>query len=291
MLLQELESSSESWRVAVMAPPDTAQLPDSWSVVTPSGPLPWSGAAADDLVVYLRCGVRLERGSLPHLVTQLLDTRSPCGSFAWLRPASPTVFPYGSDFSWRDLLHEGHPLPAIFAVHARDLARCTRLPALLDPAERICALIAAASASGDMLFQHVGDICGDDYFGTQLVSEHALYRAAGYLEFLGLLPRLDAVFGSHATPRDVLAEREHAREQERLAEERRQAELAEAVRQAVASNGTSVDPERLAQLEQAFEEHAALKRMKPVKLMRKLRVFDVLRTLSPRSRGGARKRQ
>ena len=147
--LAEQLRTSAGWTTSVLL--DTRQeveVPASWSRISTLDVTPWLTLAPDALVVYVRAGVRFDRGRLHHLVAQAVESPVPCGSFAWLRPATPRVFPYGADFSYRDLLQAGHSLPAAFVVAARYLSGCTALSGLLRPEHRACGLIAAAAAAG-----------------------------------------------------------------------------------------------------------------------------------------------
>ncbi|MEM7199607.1 MAG: glycosyltransferase family 4 protein [Planctomycetota bacterium] len=276
MLLQELESSpAPQWSLAVLQDPgQEADLSDAWTRLTTIDRPPWLDLPPSHSVVWVRAGVRFERGALRHLVTQIHDAPLPCGSFAWLRPATPLVFPYASDFSWLDLLHGGHLLPQTFAVRAEHLRHCETLSGLFRPEHRICALLAAAAATGDMLFQHVGEIIGDWYADQPFVTTDTQERAAGYLDLHGLLPRRWCAFGQVHLPEAATPEQENNHRPMPSQDDR--------IRGSV--NGRLIAPERLEELERVYKEHMTLKGMTVVRLLRRAKAFEVARRFWPKSK-------
>ncbi len=246
-LIAELATTPD-WDVVVLADVGQAvEVPESWTRTTTFDAPRWLDSNADDHVVYLRAGVSLDRGRLRHIVAQVHDSPLPCASFGWLRPEPSDAFPYGADFSALDLLHAGHPLPAVFAARAEHLARCDNLSGLTTPEHRQCALAAAIAATGRMSFRHVGEVCGDYAGPLPFANADAQQRAIGYLDQLGLLPR-DAVTFDRVD--------------------------------GVFAGGSSRDEE----LERIYREHMALKQMRVVRWLRKLRLFDLARFVFPKSK-------
>jgi glycosyltransferase involved in cell wall biosynthesis len=274
-LWQEVRSSAATWRLcALLDPRQEAELPAPWTKRTTLEPAAWTELDPDDVVVYAAAGVRLDLGMLAPLVAQVVASPQPCGSFAWLRPASARVFPYPSDFSGEDVLVAGQALPPIFAVRARHLARCTGFWSLRRADQRLCALLAAAAAAGELWFQHVGQVCGDFYGDLPLVTEDNQLRAIGYLEILGLMPARRTVFGSVAVPVAPTAEQEAAAA----------ATAPAAPTPAVAPLSNGHDAARIAELEAVYREHMALKQHKVVRWLRKAGAFDLARKVFPKSK-------
>ena len=260
--------SSEGWRLSALV--DSGQelnLPSPWTTrTTVDGPA-WADLPDDGVVVYAAAGTRVDLGGLGPLVAQLEGSVGPCGSFLWLRPAGAGVFPYASDFSWHDLLVEGHPIPPVFAVRAGHLRRCESLSGLFEPAQRSCALLAAAAAAGEMMFQHTGQVSGDYYGDLPLVTNDVQLRATGYLDVLGLLPAEITTFGCMHVPTAPTAEQENAAQQP-------------AAHVPVAK---PVDNRRHQELEEVYRQHMALKQMAVVRWLRKLGAFGLARRLFPKS--------
>jgi hypothetical protein len=284
-VLEELQSTPD-WPVAVLCDPkQDVEIPASWSRVRASERPLWLDLDPDAAVVYVLAGVRFDFGRLSRLVTQLEDSRNPCGSFLWLRPANAHVFPYPTDLAHHDLLIGGRTLPPVFAVKARHLQHCTFLAGLFDPHQRLCALMAASSLGHNLIFQHTGTVCGDFYGDLPFVREDMQLRAMGYLDILDLLPRTLSTIGNLQIPVAPTAEIESRIEAARReGKEGAKAAPASAPPQQQAYQPAYVAPERIAMLEQSFRELNALKQMKIVRLMRKFGVFSVARKLFPKSK-------
>ncbi len=298
-LLVELGASPE-WDVAVfVAPGQTLDVPSDWTRFSSVDEPVWLDRADDQPIVWVRAGVRLDPGRMQNLVAQVLDAPVPCGSFLWLRPKDARAFPYPPDVSWHDLLIGGRALPQIFAAEARHLKACRFLSGLHRVEHRLAALMAATAASGGMLFQHTGTICGDSYEDLPVVEQDTQLRAFGYLDVLGLAPPEMTAIGNLPIPLAPTADLEN------LVREAREAGRREARQEAPAGSsggrngptkaapvpattahdsGTRVDSERLAQLEQVYREHMALKYSKPARWLRKLGLFGAARRLFPKSK-------
>lgn len=260
--------SSEGWELtALVDPGQSLDLPSPWTTRTTLDDPAWVGLPDDGVVVFVAAGTRVDLGALGPLVAQLHGSMGPCGSFLWLRPAGAGVFPYASDFSHQDLLVEGHPIPPVFAVRAVHLRRCASLSGLFRPEQRLCALLAAAAAAGDMMFQHTGEVCGDFYGDLPLVTNDVQLRATGYLDVLGLLPAAITTFGCMHVPRAPTADQENAAPQP-------------AAPQPAVATG---DNHRYRELEDVYRQHMALKQMAVVRWLRKLGAFGLARRLFPKS--------
>ncbi len=283
-VLEELQSSP-NWQVSVLCDPkQETEIPSTWTRIRASERPPWLDLDPDTTVVYVLAGVRFDFGKLGHLVQQLEDSRVPCGSFLWLRPASAHVFPYAADLAHHDILIGGRTLPPVFAVKARHLAQCNFLAGLFDPHQRLCALMAAASVAHGLLFQHTGTLCGDFYGELPFVRDDMQLRAMGYLDILDLLPHTLSTIGNIQIPTAPTADIDNRIEAARQ-EGRNGASGAstDAPPQPTHVPGF-VDPHRIAMLEQSFNELNALKQMKAVRLMRKFGLFDFARKLFPKSK-------
>lgn len=288
---------SAQWRVVVLA--DSHQqlsLPAGWARTTTVAAPPWTQLGDDDVVVWTMAGVRLDLGRLRDVVHQPLDSNVPCGSFAWLRPASAQVFPYCPDFGFLDILVGGHALPPMFAVKARHLRACSSLSGLYEARQRLLALLAATAASGDMAMQHCGEVLGDFYGDLPLVSEDMQLRAIGYLDVLGLMPRHITRIGNlvevpcapvappmtpPAAAGPAAAEVATASPEPKPAVPK-PAGQPPVVQQVVQQQTSVLAP--LPVLEQVYVEHMRLKQMAVVRLFRKLKLFEFARKLMPGSR-------
>lgn len=276
---------SPDWRVVVLRDPGQGvDVPAGWTTMTTIDTPPWSELDDDDIVVWVLSGVRFDLGRLRDVVCQPQDARVPCGSFAWLRPASAQVFPYSPDFAFEDLLVGGHILPPVFSVKVRHLRRCVSLSGLYQSRHRLAAMLAAASAAGDMMMQHVGEVLGDFYGDLPLVSEDIQLRTIGYLDILGLMPRRMTMIGN-------LVEVPNAPVAPVVAPPAAPAapvagpSATAAAPVAPATPAAPVSPVAdLATLERVYFEHMKLKQSGVVKLMRKLGLFQAARKLAPGSK-------
>ena len=268
-LVDELGSSSE-WQVVVLdATGSQRTIPAAWKLVTTAQGAPWRDLDADDVVAWVRAGVRFDRGKLRPVVCQVHDARVRCGSFAWLRPASAQLFPYSSDFSWQSLLVGGHPVPPVFAVRAGDLARCETFAGLLNAEQRLVALQAAACSASNMMMRHCGEVAGDWYADLPLVDEQAQLRAIGYLEMIGLMQAELTMPGNLVeVPSAPVAPTQS---------------LSSDPSSAVA-NGQDAGSVPRDVLQQVYLEHMALKQMGIARLLRRMGVFDVMRRVVPKTR-------
>lgn len=254
--------SSEGWDVsALLDPGQEASFSAPWTTRTTIDDPAWTDLPGDHVVVYVAAGVRVDLGNLHQLVSLVADSQEACGGFLWLRPASAGVFPYASDFSSHDLLVEGHPIPPVFAVRAEHLRRCGSLSGLFRPEQRLCALMAAAAAEGDLPFQHTGQVAGDYYGDLPLVTRDVQLRAGGYLDVLGLLSADISTFGSMHVPMATTADQESAAD-------------------AQPETGSS---HRDKELEEVYRQHMALKQMAVVRWLRKIGAFGLARRLFPKS--------
>ena len=268
-LLDELGTSA-AWDVVVLDVANSPrQIPAAWQRASTSQGGPWHGLDSEDVVVWLRAGVRFDRGKLRSLVCQVSDARIPCGSFAWLRPASAQIFPYAPDFAWQSLLVGGHPIPPVFAVRAGDLAPCKNFAGLLTAEQRLAALQAAACAGSKMMMRHCGEVAGDWYEDLPIVDEQTQLRAIGYLEMLGLMDATITMPGNlvevpcaPVAPTQALGNDSGSTE----------------------SNGQ--DPASVPRdvLQQVYLEHMALKQMGVTRLLRRMGVFDMVRRVVPKTR-------
>jgi len=261
-------ASSPGWRVAVLRDPrQEADLPGTWNSTTTIEDPVWLAMDDDDVVVWVLAGTRFDLGCLRNMVRQPIDAPVPCDSFVWLRPASAQVFPMSPDFGWQDLLIGGKTLPPAFALRAGHLRKCRTLSSLFHPHQRICALLAAASADAGMLVQHTGEMCGDFYGELPLVTDDVQLRAVGYLEILGLMPRHQTMLGNlvevptaPVAPTQSLVASPSAQD-----------------------NGAVPVPSDYAELKRVYAEHMALKQMGIVRMMRKLGLFGLVRRVLPKS--------
>jgi hypothetical protein len=260
--------SSPGWELtALVDPGQQASLPAPWVTRTTIDGPAWAQLADADVVVYVKAGVRFDLGSMAPMIGQLHGTAEACGSFVWLRPAGAGVFPYAADFSFYDLLVEGHPIPPAFAVRAGSLRRCVSLSGLFEPEQRMCALMAAASAADEMMFQHTGQVCGDFYGDLPLVTNDIQLRATGYLDVLDLVRSEITTFGCTHVPTAPTADQENAQQQSAPP----------------APSGTRVDHHRYQELEEVYRQHMALKQMAVVRWLRKIGAFGLARRLFPKS--------
>lgn len=249
-------ANSPEWQVAVLldgTPPP--ELPGGWARFSPLDPPPWLRIEPQRCVVFVKAGVRFDPGSLHRLVTTLMEHGAGCGAFLWLRPANAQLFPYLPDASLQDLLLTGTVIPPVFAVPAGSLRVCAGLEGLSYPEARLCGLMAAAAASAKLRFLHTGDVAGDFYLPLSPVTEDVQSRVLGYLETLGLLAQGTTLLGNLELP------------------------AAPAV--------VGVPPQNLgyvADLERIRDEHLALKNMAVVRFLRRMRVFDMLRRIMPRTK-------
>lgn len=283
-VMEELQSNPD-WDVVVLCDPkQEVDAPASWQRVRTSSRPPWLDLPADAPVVYVLAGVRFDFGRLSQLVAQVQDSHNACGSFVWLRTANAHVFPYPADMAHHDILIGGRTLPPVFAVKAGHLRRCDFLNGLFEPHQRLCALMAAASAAHDLIFQHTGTVCGDFYGDLPLVREDMQLRAMGYLDIQGLLPRTLTAMGNTTIPTAPTADIENRVEAARKeGRESAHKPVAEQPRPPM-SHPSYVDPERVAMLEKSFQELNALKQMKVVRMMRKFGLFNVARRIFPKSK-------
>lgn len=269
---------SPGWKVAVLRDPGQAvEVPAGWSTTTTIDAPPWAGMADDDTVVWVLSGVRFDLGRLRDVVHQVHDSPVPCGSFAWLRPASAQVFPYSPDFGFQDLLVGGHVMPPVFAAKVRHLRRCASLSGLYQARQRLAALLAAVAAGDDMMVQHTGEVLGDFYGDLPLVTEDIQLRAIGYLDILGLMPPRMTMLGN-------LVEVPNAPVAPPPAPPPAAATGAAA---SATGSGTTASPSPvadLATLERVYFEHMRLKQLGVVRMIRKLGLFDAARKMMPGSR-------
>lgn len=279
----ELRGSPE-WTVTVLRDPgQDVDVPANWTTTTTIEAPPWADLDDDDTVVWVLSGVRFDLGRLRDVACQPRDSRAPCGSFAWLRPASAQVFPYSPDMGFEDLLIGGHVLPPVFAVKVRHLRHCTSLSGLYHAHHRLAALLAAASAGGDMLLQHTGEVLGDFYGDLPLVTEDIQLRAVGYLDILGLMPRRMTMIGNLVEVPNAPVAPPPAPAAGTPA--------AAATGTAGASppgntnhGGPSSPVADIATLEKVYYEHMKLKELGVVRMMRKLGVFNMARKVMPGSK-------
>jgi glycosyltransferase involved in cell wall biosynthesis len=170
-ILGDVESSA-GWRVAKVTDSNRHDGDSCFVGLSPS-----------DVIVYVLAGVRLDTGAIRSLVTQILHSRTDCGSFAWLRPASCTTFPYQPDLNWQDLLRTGQILPPAFAVAVAHLPRLP-LSFLRGRAERIGAMMSAASARTGLVFRHTGRVLGDFDQELPAVDAACHQTLTGFLDWL-----------------------------------------------------------------------------------------------------------
>jgi len=255
--------SSEGWGVsALLDPGQQESFPAPWTSRTTIDDPAWADLGDEDVLVYVAAGVRFDLGNLHQLVSLVARSKEPCGGFLWLRPASAGVFPYASDFSFHDLLVEGHPIPPVFAIQAKHLRHCASLSGLFKPEQRLCALMAAASAAGDLMFQHTGQVAGDYYGDLPLVTHDVQLRASGYLDVLGLLRPDVTTFGCMYVPTAPTADQENA---------------------AAAQVQPTSDSGDRRELEEVYRQHMALKQMAVVRWLRKIGAFGLARRLFPKT--------
>jgi hypothetical protein len=285
MLLDELESSPD-WQVTVLLDPgQKADLPSTWQRVTTLDKPVWQEQNDDEGFVYVLAGTRMDRGRLRNLVTQVFDAGIDCGSFHWLRPADARVFPYSPDFGLDDLMIGGRILPPIFALKAKYLKQCEFLSGLYEPLQRLCALMASACAKHGILFQHCGVVSGDYYGDLPFVTSDVQWRALGYLDVLGIGNPQRTVYGNMPIPMTPTADTERL-----IAKARREAQQgaqpSKETRTPAPTASNGVDPAHLAELEKVYREHMALKNSKLARMMRKMKAFDVIRKVFPKSKKG-----
>jgi glycosyltransferase involved in cell wall biosynthesis len=246
--VQRESRSSIGWNTVVLLDPDqTIDLPEGWERISPIDSTPWMEISGEDFVIYLLAGTRMHRGCLISLIRQVQNSPLPCGSFLWLRAASSNSFPYRPDSSFHDLMLGGGILPPAFAVKAAHLQRCPNFAGLEGPSTRLCALMTAAATDGDILFQHTGDVCGEFCGELPQVNKDVQIRATGYLAALHLVPRTLTSFGNLQFPGAMSFE----------------------------------ENSRFLELQNAYNEHQALKQMLPVRLLRKLGVLSLIRRIFP----------
>jgi hypothetical protein len=246
--IQDEVLASPGWKVRVLLDREQiVDLPEDCLRQSPIDTPPWLELPDDHVVVYVMAGTRLDKNCLFPLISQVHQSPFPCGSFLWLRAAKTNVFPYRPDFSFHDLLLCGGILPPVFAVRAAQLHRCKNLTGLDRPSTRLCALMAAAAAGGDLIFQHTGDVCGEFCGELPQVDKDVQIRAAGYLGALQLLSNSVCSLGNLEFPGAISPE----------------------------------DSTRFPEFENAYREHQALKQMLPVRLLRKFGVLNLLRRIFP----------
>lgn len=285
MLLDELESSPD-WSVTVLLDPgQDADLPSTWKRVTTLDKPVWQEQDDDEGFVYVLAGTRLDRGRLRNLVCQVFDAGIDSGSFHWLRPADARVFPYSPDFGLDDLMIGGRILPPIFALRAKHLGQCEFMSGLYEPLHRLCALMASACAAHGIMFQHCGVVSGDFYGELPFVTQDVQGRALGFLDVLGIGDRKRTVYGNMPIPMTPTADTERL-----IAKARREgqegAQPTKETRTPAPSVGNGVDPAHLAELEKVYKEHMALKNSKLARMMRKMKAFDAIRKVFPKSKKG-----
>lgn len=259
---EELGDSS-GWSVAVLAAAkDQLELPAGWTrhhhLETP----PWCDVPLDATVVYVKAGVRFDRGRLADLVHAVVARPDAHGCFPWLRPANAHRFPFAPDQGARDLAARGALVQPVFAVANRHLRPLDNLAGLTWAEARIAALMVAVAERAQLVFVHTGSICGDYYGELPTVTEQVQDRVAGLLEASGLLHGPVTSLLSVATDRLITGGNGQAQH---------------------VATGTSIDPAELAELRNIREQHLALKRMPVIRALRSLRLFDVARKVIPRS--------
>ncbi len=258
---------SPGWSVVALADPgQQVDVPAGWRTTTTIETPPWSTMDDEDTVVWVLAGVRFDLGRLRDVARQPTDSRVPCGSFAWLRPASAQVFPYSPDFGFEDMLVGGHLLPPVFAVKVRHLRACTSLSGLFQSRQRLASLMALAAAGGDMAFQHTGEVLGDFYGDLPLLKEDLQLRAIGFLEVNGLMPRRMTMLGNLVeVPNAPVAP-------------------SPALPTVPGAAPMTAPPADLATLEKVYHEHMRLKQSRVVRLIRRLGLFDLARKVAPGSK-------
>ncbi|MCA8954184.1 MAG: glycosyltransferase family 4 protein [Planctomycetes bacterium] len=274
---------SPGWRVVVLRDPSqSVDTPAGWTTRTTIDAPAWNELEDDDTVVWVLAGVRFDLGRLRDVAHQPGDAPVPCGSFAWLRPASAQVFPYSPDCGFEDLLIGGHVLPPVFAVKARHLRRVRSLSGLFEATQRLAALLAAVSAANDMMLQHTGEVLGDFYGDLPLVSDDVQLRAIGFLEILGLMPRRMTMVGNLVeVPNAPVAPPPAPPAQAPAAAG---SEGQQPAASTPANNGNVSPVADLATLEKVYYEHMRLKELGVVRMIRKLGLFDVARKVMPGSK-------
>ncbi|MCA8977994.1 MAG: glycosyltransferase family 4 protein [Planctomycetes bacterium] len=271
-LQEELESSPEWDVVALVDAGNDVELPAGIRRMTTIEDPAWLDMEADDVFVYVLAGTRFDAGRLREMVSQVRDSRVPCGSFAWLRPPDVRAFPYPSDFGWQDLLVVNRVMPPTFAVRAGHLVACRSFAGLFKAHYRLCGLMAAASATSGITMQHIGEVCGDYYRDLPIVDREIQFRAIGLLDLLGVAPRTWTDIGQ-------LAKLPTAP----VAPQPGESQTTPAVADGSDAGGAEL-PEDYAELKRVYGEHMALKQMPLVKLMRKVGLFDLARKLLPKAK-------
>ncbi len=272
---------SPGWAVKVLRDPEqTVETPANWTTTTTIDPLPWADLDDDDTVVWVLSGCRFDLGRLRDVARQPTDAPVACGSFGWLRPASAQVFPYSPDFGFEDLLVGGHVLPPVFAVKVRDLRHIRSLSGLYEPEQRLGALLAATSAKGDMMMQHTGEVLGDFYGDLPLVSQDIQYRAIGFLEIHGLMPRRMTMLGNLVEVPNAPVAPPPAPPAQPPGENGKQTDS----QPAAAPPAQSSPVADIATLEKVYYEHMKLKELGVVRMLRRLGVFSMARKVMPGSK-------
>lgn len=268
---------SPGYRVTVLLDADQrADAPVGWTTTTLSAdePPPWAGLDDDDTVVWALAGVRFDLGRLRDVARQLYDTHAPCGSFAWLRPASARVFPYSPDLGLEDLLCGAHTLPPAFAVKVRHLRAIASPWGLRSSPARLAVLLCAAAAGG-LRIHHAGDVLGDFYGDVPLMTSEVRAGAIAFLERCKLVPRGAPAIGDLLAPPTAPVASPPGADNGALA----------AGSTPPAAGGPALSPVAdIATLERVYYEHMRLKQLGIVRLLRKLGIFDLARRIVPGSK-------
>lgn len=293
-LQQEVHSSGSAWQlITLVDPSETVDVPPPWTRRTTMESPVWRDLAADQVVVYVAAGVRFDVGMMRGVVAQVVDSSIPCGSFAWLRPASSRVFPYASDLSVHDLLIAGSVLPPVFAVHAAHLAACRGFGGLHQTDHRLGALMAAAAASGDLLFQHTGQVCGDYYGDLPMITRDLQRRTVGFLEVVGRMPAGATGCGAVEVPVSSTPEYEaQLSQQTKRSDGDKKSDDVQSgggkaqlvTRSLEPAAVVSHDNGRYEELEEVYRQHTALKQMRVVRWLRKAGAFSVARRMFPKAK-------
>lgn len=269
-------ATSPDWRLVVLLDAGR-KLPvlEGVEVVSTIAPPPWLGQGADDLFVHVLAGTRFDDGRLREMVRQVVDSRVPCGSFVWVRPPDARVFPYSPDMGWQDLLALDRVLPPAMAVRAGALQRLRSFAGLMRPHQRLAASMAVASAGSGLRMQHTGEVSGDHYRDLPVMDRDTQFRVLGALDLVGEQAHACTLIGSLELPPIATAATPAVAATAPLA-----AGTGEVVRVEV----RVVPPPDYPDLQKVYAEHMALKQHWVARTLRRIRVFDLVRKLFPKSK-------